>query len=287
MNESSYIAVDVTLPAGLSSDDERVDILSAEIFGVGAVGLETKDDDDPVVLVASFEATDLETHRALVESALVEAGIDGATVKPRPLEAIDWSEHWKQHFVPLQFGDLWVVPTWLEAPAEAGSVLWIDPSSAFGTGQHVSTGSCLDRIVELSPKTDVLDVGTGTGILALAALLRGAPRAVAIDNDPEAVVVTKENAEKNDLVDRIDVSTTPLDQIEGTFDFVVANILAGPLIAMAPALAARVAPGGHLAMSGILGTQGEDVAAAYVAAGLELVAIVPYAEWVRVDLVRS
>lgn len=286
MNDKArYVAVDITLPSSLSSDDERFDILGSELFEVGAAGLEIRDEASPVVVVASFELAEDVVSR--VQDALHAVGIEGAEITRRSLEEIDWEHHWKQHFVPMQFGGLWVVPTWLEPPADAERVLRIDPSSAFGTGQHVSTGSCLDRIVELKPQTPVLDVGCGTGILALAALLYGAPSAVGIDNDPEAISVSNENAEKNDLTARATFSTTPLEQVEGTYEFVVANILAGPLIAMAPELAARVAPGGVLALSGILGTQADDVARAYVAAGLTLEKIEPRAEWVRIDLRRS
>lgn len=281
----TYVAVDVTLPPDLGSEDEVFDILCGALFEAGAAGLEVQDAATPVVLVASFELA--EDVVARVEEVLAEVGVEGASASRRPLDAIDWSTHWKQHFAPMQFGGLWVVPSWIEPPADAEFVLRIDPSSAFGTGQHVSTGSILDWIVELRPDQPVLDVGCGTGILALAALLVGAPRAVGIDNDPEAILVSNENAEKNALVDRVAFSTTPVEAIEETFAFVVANILAGPLIEMAPTLASRLSPGGRLALSGILGTQADDVAAAYVAAGLELEKIEPRAEWVRIDLRRS
>ncbi len=281
----TYVAVDVTLPDTLTSDDDTFDILCGALFEAGAAGLEVQDAGSPVVVVASFELAEDVTAR--VEEVLADVGVEGATVARRSLEEIDWSTHWKQHFAPMQFGGLWVVPSWIEPPDDAAYGLRIDPSSAFGTGQHVSTGSILDWIVELKPDRPVLDVGCGTGILALASLLVGAPRAVGVDNDPEAILVSNENAEKNALVDRVAFSTTPIEEVEETFAFVVANILAGPLIDMAPTLAARLAPGGRLALSGILGTQAEDVAAAYVAAGLELEKIEPRAEWVRIDLRRS
>ncbi len=285
MSEPQYVAVDITLPSELGTEDDDFDILCGALFEAGAAGLEVQDASRPLVVVASFELAEDVTTR--VEEVLEAVGVTGAGIARRALDDIDWSTHWKQHFAPMQFGGLWVVPSWIEPPDDAEFVLRIDPSSAFGTGQHVSTGSILDRIVELRPSTPVLDVGCGTGILALAALLVGAPSAVGVDNDPEAILVSDENAEKNALSERVDFSTTPIEELDGTYDFVVANILAQPLIDMAPSLAARVAPGGRLALSGILGTQAEDVAAAYVAAGLTLERIEPRAEWVRIDLMRS
>ncbi|MEQ8273437.1 MAG: 50S ribosomal protein L11 methyltransferase [Deltaproteobacteria bacterium] len=285
MSEPQYVAVDITLPPELGTEDDDFDILCGALFEAGAAGLEVQDSARPLVVVASFELAEDVTAR--VEEVLEAVGVTGAGIARRALDDIDWSTHWKQHFAPMQFGGLWVVPSWIEPPDDAQFVLRIDPSSAFGTGQHVSTGSILDRIVELRPSTPVLDVGCGTGILALAALLVGAPSAVGVDNDPEAILVSDENAEKNALAERVDFSTTPIEELDGTYDFVVANILAQPLIDMAPSLAARVAPGGRLALSGILGTQAEDVAAAYVAAGLTLERIEPRAEWVRIDLMRS
>ncbi|MEQ9500833.1 MAG: 50S ribosomal protein L11 methyltransferase [Deltaproteobacteria bacterium] len=285
MSEPQYVAVDITLPSELGAEDDDFDILCGALFEAGAAGLEVQDSARPLVVVASFELAEDVTTR--VEEVLEAVGVTGAGIARRALDDIDWSTHWKQHFAPMQFGGLWVVPSWIEPPDDAEFVLRIDPSSAFGTGQHVSTGSILDRIVELRPSTPVLDVGCGTGILALAALLVGAPSAVGVDNDPEAILVSDENAEKNALSERVDFSTTPIEELDGTYDFVVANILAQPLIDMAPALAARVAQGGRLALSGILGTQAEDVAAAYVAAGLTLERIEPRAEWVRIDLMRS
>lgn len=285
MSDPQYVAVDITLPAALGAEDDDFDILCGALFEAGAAGLEVQDAQRPVVLVASFELAEDVTAR--VQEVLDAVGVRDASIERRALDDIDWSTHWKQHFAPMQFGGLWVVPSWIEPPDDAEFVLRIDPSSAFGTGQHVSTGSILDRIVELRPSTPVLDVGCGTGILALAALLVGAPRAVGVDNDPEAILVSNENAEKNGLAARADFSTTDVEALDGTYDFVVANILAQPLIDMAPALSARVAPGGRLALSGILGTQADDVAAAYIAVGLTLERIEPRAEWVRIDLMRS
>jgi ribosomal protein L11 methyltransferase len=127
-------------------------------------------------------------------------------------------------------------------------------------------------------------VGTGTGILAFGALLLGAERAVGTDNDPEALRVADENAALNGLADRLVLTDAEPDGIGEQFPLVVANILSEPLIAMAPKLASRVAPGGTLVLSGVLGVQAEDVARAYEAAGLVGRVITPRNEWVRIEL---
>jgi ribosomal protein L11 methyltransferase len=180
---------------------------------------------------------------------------------------------------------LHVVPSWLEPPDGAVHVLRMDPGMAFGTGSHETTALCLERIAELSPVRSILDVGTGTGILAMGALLLGAERAVGTDNDPEALGVARENAEKNSLEKRLELRDVSPDRLGERFELVVANILSDPLIEMAPRLVKALAPGGRLVLSGILGTQAEGVARAYEAQGLKDRTITPRGEWVRIDLV--
>lgn len=281
----AWHAVRVTLADDADTEGEQADLLSALLFELGMGGIEIRDQADPPELVVSFPPEVPEADLVdQVTGALREAGLPFRDVAPHALESVDWAEHWKQHFVPMAFGRVWVVPSWLEAPAEAEHVLSIDPSSAFGTGLHATTALCLERIDALPSVDRLLDVGTGTGILALAALELGAATALGTDNDPEALRVAAENAEKNGLSDRLALSGDDVSVLTETFPLVVANILAGPLVDMAPALASRVAPGGRLLLSGILGTQAEEVAAAYVAAGLVEPEIVPREEWVRIEL---
>lgn len=267
----------------LPPDDALMDLVSGAAMELDAQGVEVRDEDDPPVLLISF-GPESKVLGSDVREALEELGVQIQDLVEEVVPDVDWSSHWKSHFTPMAFGPLWVVPSWLEPPAHAEHVLRIDPSMAFGTGLHATTALCLDRIVELSPVGSVLDVGTGTGILAMGALRLGSQHVVGTDNDPDALAVARENAALNGLEDRLVLSGDPLERIPGRFDLVVANILAEPLIEMAPALTARVAPGGRALLSGVLATQADRVAAAYVAAGLKAPAVAPREEWVRIEL---
>lgn len=284
MTDPQWHGVVVTLATEVGPDDDRLDALSGALFELGAGGLETKDERRPITMIAAFPPEVApEGLIAAVEELLGDLGVPSTAVALQTYEPVDWAEHWRQHFHPIGFGPLWIVPSWLEPPKEAQKVLRIDPSMAFGTGLHATTALCLERIVELASPGPVLDVGTGTGILALGALLLGAESAVATDNDPDALRVARENAEVNGLLPKLRLSSSDVAFMKDRFPLVVANILAGPLEEMAPALSKRVAPGGHLVLSGILATQAEDVARAYEAAGLNGRHIVQKEEWVRID----
>lgn len=284
MTDPQWHGVVVTLATVVGPDDDRLDALSGALFELGAGGLETKDERRPITMIAAFPPEVApEGLIAAVEELLQDLDLPSAEVALQTYEPVDWAEHWRQHFHPIGFGPLWIVPSWLEAPKEAEKVLRIDPSMAFGTGLHATTALCLERIVELASPGPVLDVGTGTGILALGALLLGAESAVATDNDPDALRVARENAEVNGLLPKLRLSGSDVAFMKDRFPLVVANILAGPLEEMAPALSKRVSPGGHLVLSGILATQAEDVARAYEAAGLSGRHIVQREEWVRID----
>lgn len=283
MSEARWHGVAVTFSPDVDPEDERLDALSGALFELGAGGLETKDERRPVVIVAAFPPELVAEDLIPAISELLTDLELTATLAPQTYEPVDWAEHWRQHFHPIGFGPLWIVPTWLDPPAGAERVLRIDPGMAFGTGLHATTALCLERIVELASPGPVLDVGTGTGILALAALLLGAKVAVATDNDPDALRVARENAEVNGLLAGLRLSGSDVAFMKEQYPLVVANILAGPLAEMAPAMAKRVAPGGHLILSGILATQAEEVAQAYEAAGLVGRRVVQKEEWVRID----
>lgn len=188
------------------------------------------------------------------------------------LKEEDWAETWKLHFQPLHVADkLWVLPPWEKAPPGDLAVV-IEPGMAFGTGGHATTSLCLEGLVDAlgrRPGTSVLDVGCGSGILGIGACKLGAGRVVMIDNDPVAVQVAKENAEKNGCP-AIETSGTPVDEIAEHFPVAVANILAVTLIDLVKPIVATVAPGGELLLSGILVGQADDVIAAYEAHGMAL-----------------
>ncbi|HEY8072474.1 MAG TPA: 50S ribosomal protein L11 methyltransferase [Labilithrix sp.] len=260
-----YVHVDV------APDD--VDETSGLLFELGAQGVEERDESTlqknasagRVTLVASFAS------REEAEAAMRD--LDPA-VSPRYEEVVGdaWRDAWKEHFRPFPIAEGIVVrPPWEAYDAKPGErVLELEPGRAFGTGLHETTrlvAQALKRHESEVRSTTILDVGCGSGILALVALTLGARSAIAIDTDPEAVDVTRENAARNGVT--LDASTMPIESCEAIAPVVLANIEARVLVPMAPALAARVAPGGLLLLSGILVTQKDDVRAAYADFALE------------------
>lgn len=175
-----------------------------------------------------------------------------------------WEHEWRRDFGPMQFGSrLWICPGDSSVDDDVAIVLRLDPGLAFGTGTHASTALCLDWLDGLSLHgLTVLDYGCGSGVLAIAALLLGSDSAVAMDIDPQAVVATQNNATRNNVDEQLTVVGCA-DEIDGTFDVIVANILANPLIELAEPIAKRVNGGCVLALSGILSEQVDQVLEAY------------------------
>ncbi len=208
------------------------------------------------------------TRAEPIETALRDALGDEAVIRVDRLENEDWASAWLAQHPPIRFGErLWIAPH--NAPVEADDdaiIVRLDPGLAFGTGTHPTTALCLEWLAtaDLAGK-DVLDYGCGSGILAVAAARLGAASVTAVDIDDQAVRATQENAERNGVLERI--FTPALDAIgERAFDIVLANILAKPLIALAPTLTAHAAPGAPLVLSGLLTRQIEDVKNAYTRA---------------------
>jgi ribosomal protein L11 methyltransferase len=202
------------------------------------------------------------------------------------IEETDWVRQTQADFAPTHYGDgLWVTPHWSDAPTEAKTVVRIDPGLAFGTGQHETTSLCLDWLDAQSlNRLRVLDVGCGSGILALAALMKGASVAYGTDIDPQALKASRDNAALNDIPeDRFWLGLPEELAAEEKFDVLVANILAQPLIELAPTLAPHLKKGGRFALSGILNTQAEAVAAQWMAQGLTIDGIASQGDWSRVS----
>jgi ribosomal protein L11 methyltransferase len=180
------------------------------------------------------------------------------------LEDRAWECEWLKDFGAMQFGErLWICPTGASVADDDAVIVHLDPGLAFGTGTHPTTALCLEWLdgLDLAGKT-LLDYGCGSGVLAIAALKLGCRAATGMDIDPQAVIATRQNAAANDVAVRLHVTGTP-DGIEGRFDVVVANILAGPLVEFAESITSTLASRGMLALSGILCEQADDVMAAY------------------------
>ena len=234
--------------------------------------------------------------------ALFPAGVDGLgrlagdlppevleTARVSSLPDADWIRAGQERFGPMRFGErLWVSPTWAEPPPEAASgvVVRLDPGLAFGTGSHPSTGLCLRRLagLDLAGKL-VIDYGCGSGILGIAALALGAGRCVAVDIDPQALEAARENARRNRVADHFDIMSPSAvvdalrDLETSTSDVLVANVLAGPLAALAGTFGDLVGHGGELMLSGILAPQAGGLIEAY-APWFGLVIVDSEDEWV-------
>ncbi len=204
-----------------------------------------------------------------------------------------WAEKWKENFKPSRIGKrITVKPSWEPySPSPEEVVVTIDPGQAFGTGTHETTQMCLQFLEEAFDGTPtplrVLDVGTGTGILGIAAALLGAPLTLGIDVDPTGVEVAGENARVNGVEDRFHAATTPLSCVEGRYDLILANVLAEILSDLKQEIADRLEPGGKLILSGIISEKGDWVAKEYEAAGFRLAGRKEEGQWTALLLRRE
>ena len=267
-----FVAVD-------ASPDE-VDDLSAALFDLGAMGVEERDDQtlvkgadpDRVTLVGSFE------EREAADLAIKELLSMSPSCAARLEEVVGdaWRDAWKEHFAPfLLTPRIRVVPPWAaDAPIGKGEIrLELEPGRAFGTGLHATTGlvaELLDDRAQALAGEEVLDVGTGSGILALAALLLGASRATAIDTDEDVIEVVLENAERNALSERLRAIAGGLERVERTFPWVLANIEARVLRPLAQGLVRVMEPGGVLILSGLLESEHDEMVQLYKKQGRRL-----------------
>ncbi len=238
------------------------------------------DDSNALALLAALEAFD--------------PGLDWTQVQFRQVEDSDWERAWLDQFQPMRFGArTFIVPWNHDLPEDArgadAAVVRLDPGLAFGSGTHPTTALCLRWLDGLATQgllggQTVLDFGCGSGILALAALKLGAARALGVDNDPQALIATHDNAERNEVGTRLAVYL-PQDEPVQAYPVVVANILASALDALAEVLAARVAPGGRIALSGILHGQEDELLARY-APWFDSLRCERDEDWMRIEGVR-
>ncbi len=215
-------------------------------------------------------------------------------LRTRLVHEADWAEAWKAHFPVLRIGRRLVIrPTWRRHRREPGDVvLALDPGMAFGTGLHPTTRLCLAGLEALGDRgalagRRVLDVGCGSGILAIAALKFGAVSALGVDTDPIAVEATGANARRNAVARRLSARLGSLPSAEGPFDVVLANLIAGLLVPLAPSLRDELLPGGALLASGIFLDREADVRAAFEASGLAIASRTAEGDWVALEAVRS
>ena len=289
----------------LETDAAHADALSEALLTAGAISVSVEDaqagtdeetpqfgepggaNDQPIVplwnisrVVALFDPSDDLIGRIAV--ATVAAGIDDLPeIELEDVAEQDWVRLTQSQFDPIRVNDrLWIVPSWHVAPDPDAINLVLDPGLAFGTGSHPTTFLCLQWLTEtLRGDETVLDYGCGSGILAIAVARLGAASVLGVDIDRNALTSTRDNAGANKVALELRHSE---DELQERFDIVVANILTNPLCVLAPLLVARIAPGGRIALSGVLASQAEQVIAAYA----PLIALRVGAEldgWVRLE----
>lgn len=270
------------------------------LLELGAVSVTFMDGEDQPIYEPDLGTTPLWSHTHLL--ALFEDDVDaqalaqhikllgGENTPELDIERIedqDWERSWMDNFHPMRFGlRLWIVPSWHAAPEPEAVNLLLDPGLAFGTGTHPTTALCLEWL-DGQPLDDcnVLDFGCGSGILAIAAKLLGAKQLTCTDIDVQALEATRDNANRNAIAAEDMLVYLPEDMPQQQFDVVLANILAGPLVSLAPQLIAHTRTGGRLALSGILAEQAQEVRDAYS----DAFALDPTAEkdgWVCISGVR-
>lgn len=253
----------------LELDPVQAETLSEALLEAGAesVSLESTSNDPATLEPGARMRVVALTSAAADPAALVAAAAAAAAMAPPEftvarVEEEDWVRRSQSQFGPIRIAErLWIVPSWHLPPDPAAIVVRLDPGLAFGTGSHVSTRLVLQHLEQsIRSGERVLDYGCGSGILAIVAGKLGAGEIAATDIDAQALITAVANASENGVVLNV---AAPESLPPGTFDLVLANILAGPLIALEPVLAARTRPGGHILLSGILESQAAEVAAAY------------------------
>ncbi|MEJ2690741.1 MAG: 50S ribosomal protein L11 methyltransferase [Deltaproteobacteria bacterium] len=284
----SWRRISITAPSSLT------DLICSFLCGITGQGTEQTESKEGWETMTAYLAESPDAEKQLLQIkqffALLQDSLPSGQqlrVSFSSLDDQDWNRTWKEHFKPEHITPRLVIkPTWESyTPAGGEKIIEMDPGMAFGTGHHASTRLCvqfIDQLLQSStvPQT-VLDVGTGTGILAMAAVLLGAHSALAIDNDPEAVKVASENIQRNKLSDKIEASGIDLQDARGRFDLIIANIIYDTLLFLAPQICEKMEAGGHLILAGILaGEQAESIAKTYAGLGIAHLATRQEGEWV-------
>ncbi|MDE2598257.1 MAG: 50S ribosomal protein L11 methyltransferase [Rhodocyclaceae bacterium] len=293
------------LSVSLPTDEEHANPLSEALMEQGALAVSIEDADagteaetpqfgepgSPAAplwqnsrVIALFEPAD-DLIQRIAAAALVGGVSDLSAIRIEEVEEQDWVRLTQSQFEPIRITDgLWIVPSWHDAPNPNAVNLVLDPGLAFGTGSHPTTRLCLEWLcANIKGNESLLDYGCGSGILGIAAVRLGASPVLGVDIDDNALIAARDNAAANQVVMDLRHTREPLEE---RFDVVVANILTNPLCVLAPLLAARVAAGGRIVLSGVLEAQAEEVIAAY-SPYLPLHVGATHDGWVRLEGTKS
>ena len=267
----------------ITVDQAQVDFTETLLLSLGAVSVTLDDAEDQalleplpgetplwnkVIVTGIFAQEDGEEIDVNALETFIKTQLPEQPVRSELIEDQVWERTWMDAYEPIQVSDhFWIVPEWLQPPNPEAVNLKLDPGLAFGTGNHASTFLCLQWLAKTNVKDKiVIDYGCGSGILGVAALLLGAKKVYATDIDPQAVLATKQNADLNGVLDGLYVDLP--DAFNETFkdqqaDILLANILAGPLMSLAPEFSRLTKVSGEFALAGIIEEQVEDVKAVY------------------------
>ena len=295
---NKWLEINLTVP------DQSVDMVSQILLDLGCTGITAAEKtldtfvvpspealaNDPVLKAYFNYPENVERLCETIQQELTSlAGLypelAELQMEYRELADHDWASDWQQHFPPFKVGDRLVIhPSWVDWPRTGDEVvLTLDPGQAFGTGTHATTGLCLEALAEhfasTHPPLKILDVGTGSGILAMAGAALGAKKVLACDIDRDACRVATENVQQNQLDPFVTITEQPLDQISGQYELVLANILAGENVRLASQLVDRLAPQGRLVLSGILIEQEQQVIDGFTPFKLKQLSISHRDEW--------
>lgn len=296
--EGAQIEDKVPLTA-LEKEQMFVDILPEvqEDDGIAYLSFFVQENEDGSLKLQGKDVTSEEILEAIkreLEDLRMFVDIGEGTVTVDRTEDIDWINNWKQYFHQFYIDDVLVIPSWEEVKEEDADkmILHIDPGTAFGTGMHETTQLCIRQLRKyITPRTKLLDVGTGSGILAILSLMFGAEEAVGTDLDPCAVKAVRDNMEANSIspekfsmmIGNLITEKEIQDKVGyGCYDIVVANILADVLVPLTPVIVNQMKPGGIYITSGIIDDKEKAVAEAVEAAGLSIVETTYQGEWVSI-----
>ena len=284
---------------------EHVDFIEPQLLAAGAVSITYLDAEDQTVFQEELDSTPL--WDSLVLCALFEETtelgellswlgsnasiVNRASLEVEKIEDQAWERSWMDNFSAMQFGEkLWICPSWQEPPDPTATNIMLDPGLAFGSGSHATTALCLQWLAtqDLQGK-DIVDYGCGSGILAIAAALLDAQSVQGVDNDPQAVLATNDNCERNGLLqgrvgtflpEEYDSISTP-----ESVDILLANILAAPLLSLASKFASLVKPHGSIVLSGLLAEQADAITEVY-SEWFEMSAAVQREDWIRLSGIK-
>ena len=267
----------------ITVDQAQVDFTETLLMSLGAVSVTLDDAEDQalleplpgetplwnkVIVTGIYQEDDQDPIDVEKLEAFLKEQLPDAPIRHEQVEDQVWERAWMDYYEPIQIAEnFWIVPEWLEAPDSNAVNIKLDPGLAFGTGNHASTFLCLQWLGQTDLKDKiVIDYGCGSGILGVAALLLGAKKVYATDIDPQAVLATKQNAELNHVLDRLFVGLP--EEFNAEFksqkaDVLVANILAAPLMALAPEFATLLKSEGEFALAGVIEEQVADVTGVY------------------------